>query len=95
MIVFHQVFNLLEGLVWIGAGLYYLVRASRGSTPHPDLLRWAAITLLCFGPTDFIEIFTGSWFVPTWLLAWNAACVISLICCLMVFLRRRRSLKRD
>lgn len=73
-------FNLLEGFFWlaVAAGLSFAARRGRGS---PGDRRSAVAAHLAagffalFGISDFIEISTGAWWRPWWLLGWKALCI--------------------
>jgi hypothetical protein len=47
----------------------------------------AAGTFVLFGASDLIEVRTGAWWRPWWLLAWKAACVFALIVLLVGYYR--------
>ena len=84
-----QIFNLVEGLMWIGIGVVLLWKSrSCERARSPTIL--AGVTFILFGVSDFIEIRTGSWYQPVWLLIWNVACVASLVSCLVWYLALRR-----
>ncbi len=81
-----RTFNLAEGLFWIGIGLALLWRSrSLENLVHPAL--FAGVIFLLFAVSDFIEMRTGSWFEPTWLMIWNLACVLTLIACFFWYRR--------
>lgn len=65
-------FNLVEGVFWIGLGAWVLLtrRMVRGRRQVA-----LAIFLIAFGVSDFVEMRTGAWWTPWWLLAWKAVCV--------------------
>jgi hypothetical protein len=84
---FDQWFNFIEGLWWIslGSGMTYV-------TVNKKILRkmpYACIVLLVlFGISDFVEIHTGAWWCPWWLLAWKAGCIVAGIICLILYFRK-------
>jgi len=39
----------------------------------------AAVAFLAFAGTDLVEMQTGAWWRPWWLLVWKAACVGVLV----------------
>jgi len=93
---FEQIANFVEGIFWITAAAILLRRACLrnggrwGSrTRHRRLAIGAAITLVAFGISDFIEMRTGAWYDPPALFALKAACVVSLGVHLALFLRAR------
>jgi len=80
--------NLVEGILWIVIGACFLVSllrpAQRGTKPV------AAATFIMFGISDFIEMDTGAWWRPWWLLVWKGICVAAMAGLLIDYLRRRR-----
>ena len=85
-----RLFNLAEGALWIGIGFGFAValwrrRADRG------LKAAACLLFVAFGISDFIEIRTGAWYKPWWLLAWKAANVAALALVLVLFRRRAKA----
>ena len=69
-------FNLVEGIFWIGLGVWVLLTRR---FIHKQLLYSLAITLIAFGISDFVETHTGAWWTPFWLLAWKAICISVVI----------------
>jgi len=86
---FDQIFNFFEGILWISTSLILLTRLRR-EKEHSDLLIIAALAFFAFGISDFIEIFTRAWYQPRSLLMLKAACVITLVSCLIAYRRRNR-----
>ena len=90
-VVVHRSFNALEALFWLVVGAGFVVRAFRRPSALPRrLLFVAGVACIAFGGSDVVEIRTGTWFRPWWLLAWNVACVVTLIACLVWY----RNVKR-
>jgi len=87
---FAQVGNLLEAIVWLAIGVVLFARSQR-PTGHVRLLRVLAVTFAIFGLTDLIEIQTGAWWKPPWLLGIKAVCVASFVLCFWHYLRTRLS----
>jgi hypothetical protein len=52
----------------------------------------AALLFLVFGISDFVEITTGGWYKPWWLLLWKASCLVGFVI-VHTFFRRRRVLR--
>lgn len=49
----------------------------------------AAAAFLVFGLSDVVEVHTGAWWRPRWLLVWKAACVVVLLALAVDAYRRR------
>jgi hypothetical protein len=84
------VFNLAEGVLWIGIGLGFAVALWR-SRAESGLKTAARLLFVAFGISDFVEIHTGGWYKPWWLFAWKAACVCGLLVVLVLRHRRQRA----
>lgn len=76
--------NALEIVWWIGCGALVLTKSLRANHPHRQRGLLAAITLILFGLSDAVELQTGAWWKPWWLLLWKATCVVVLIGCVML-----------
>ncbi|MCE5186101.1 MAG: hypothetical protein LLF76_08270 [Planctomycetaceae bacterium] len=83
----ETIFNLVEGLWWIGLGIFILTFRNRASRKHMITL---ALVLICFGLSDFIEIWSGAWWQPLWLLAVKAMCLIAAPIILILMRRQSR-----
>ena len=73
----HAIGNAVETGVWwilatvlLGAGL-----RNRNYLRHSIM---AAFVLLAFGLSDVVEIQTGAWWRPWWLLLWKALCLLAM-----------------
>jgi hypothetical protein len=79
------------------AGLWTIVAAVFGvlavKRPHPlrrRCIRAAAVFFL-FGLSDIVEVHTGAWWRPWWLLIWKTSCVLAMMWLLWDHLRRRQA----
>jgi hypothetical protein len=83
-----QVANAVEAGLWVLMGLCIFIVAAwknaaiRGAVP--------AITLIVFGCSDVVEVQTGAWWRPWWLLVWKILCVLVLVGLLADYYLRRR-----
>ncbi len=64
-----NVFNFAEGTFWILLGCYFLFRQRSNRQRLDQIL---AILLIAFGVSDFVELWTRSWYQPYWMLAWKS-----------------------
>jgi len=73
-----EIFNLCEGIVWICLAVlvYFGPVFEKDGRKHQRLL--FSVFLIFFGISDFIEIKTGGWWKPWWLLIWKAACLAGI-----------------
>lgn len=87
-----DLFNLLEGIFWIGLGVWLvLTRRVERKRRHTVL----AVGLVLFGLSDFVEMHTGAWWQPWWLLAWKALCVgVFVLIFIIGFNERRQQWRR-
>lgn len=83
-----SVFNLCEGLLWLGiaVGFGFVYHKRR---QNAALMAAAGLLFMTFGLSDFVEIQTGGWYKPWWLLAWKAFNLLGFI---VVYLLHRRRL---
>ncbi len=89
-LTFDQLFNLGEGLLWLGIGLVIATRTLR-SKDGKRIGYGAAVSFALFGVSDFIEMRTGAWYSPWSLLALKAACVASLLAHFIAYRKRQGS----
>ena len=71
-----DIFNGLEAALWMGLAVWLLLR----SDPHTTAFRRAAwfFALFAFGLSDVVEVYTGAFWRPWWLLVWKGACLTSI-----------------
>ena len=77
--VFFHSFNFVEGFFWIAIAVGAVLRSRKTSGKIRRSLRMAALLFLLFGVSDFVELSTGAWWRPWWLLTWKATCVVGLL----------------
>lgn len=70
-------FNLVEAAIWALFGVILLGAAAR-RRPGWRHAVVAGAAFLAFGASDLVEVRTGTWWRPWWLLAWKAGCVVVL-----------------
>jgi hypothetical protein len=85
---FASAYNALEVAVWGIIGVALLVIAARKTGASRNRLGLAGVLFLLFAASDAVEISTGAWWRPWWLLAWKATCVIGLV---VIYALQRRS----
>jgi hypothetical protein len=85
----HEWFNLGEGILWIAIGTALLIGGAITRANRP-LKTASGLSFILFGVSDFIEMQTGSWWKPAWLLRFKALCVISLATCWWVHVLSKR-----
>jgi hypothetical protein len=80
-------FNAIEGLFWLSLAATFFVVAWRRRR-NTGLAIGAGLLFATFGLSDFVEIHTGGWYKPWWLLAWKAFNLIGLATVYGVYRRR-------
>ncbi|MEO2025461.1 MAG: hypothetical protein ABGZ23_06210 [Fuerstiella sp.] len=71
-------FNAFETLLWTCIAVVLFVTAARDQKIRRRSTL-AALTFLIFAGSEIMEMQTGAWWRPWWLLVWKAACVVTLI----------------
>lgn len=82
--------NYLEAVVWWVMGVVVLAAGIR-RREHLWAGVVAALTLVAFGFSDVVEVGTGAWWRPWWLLVWKVVCVGVL---LVLLVRQARFVRR-
>lgn len=81
--------NAFEVVWWIGCGVFVFVKSLRAESPHRGRGLLSAVTLVLFGLSDVVELQTGAWWRPWWLLAGKAGCIAILVTCAAIHFRGR------
>lgn len=83
--------NYIEAGLWSAIALGFGVRTLRqaGIARYHPLM--TSLTFLCLGISDIIEVQTGAWWRPWWLLLWKSLCIFSLVVLLIFYLKTRPS----
>ena len=89
-----ELYNYFEVGLWTLAAVVLAVHGlRREGMVRRDCFTGAA-ALLAFAGSDWAEAKTGNtWWDPWWLLAWQAACVLTFLVLLVRAVRRTRSMK--
>jgi len=73
-------FNLYEAILWfvisiifLGFGVY-----KKNIVAQKKTFLFLSVIFVLFGISDLIEMKTGAWWKPTWLLAMKAFCITSI-----------------
>jgi hypothetical protein len=89
-----RIFNLWEGCLWIGFGITFACVLAR-KRQHAGLMAPASLLFLAFGVSDFVEIKTGGWYTPWWLLLWKASCLVGFAVLYGLFCKGRASKRKE
>lgn len=83
-----DVFNALEAVLWTGLAVWILFRRN----PPVTRFRRGAwfVALFLFGLSDVVEVQTGAFWRPWWLLVWKGACLVSFALLFYSSSRRRK-----
>jgi hypothetical protein len=73
-----EIGNYIEAAFWYTVGIVMGVRAFQSRSPRRKRAIEASLVFLVFGTSDVVEVETGAWWDPWWLLMWKGACVIAL-----------------
>lgn len=72
-------FNFFEGLLWLGlSAIFFKIKVFK-KQPDKKADYIVAVLLIFFGISDFIEMKTGAWWKPLWLLGWKGINLFALI----------------
>ncbi|MEO2016686.1 MAG: hypothetical protein ABGZ53_20205 [Fuerstiella sp.] len=72
------VFNAFETLLWTCIAVVLFLNATRQKEAR-GRSTLAALTFLIFAGSEIIEMQTGAWWRPWWLLVWKAVCIVTLV----------------
>jgi hypothetical protein len=85
---FFAIVNYAEAALWAAMGVGFVVRAIVSPSAGWASLA-AAAALFAFAVSDVVEVRTGAWWRPWWLLAWKGACLAVLVGLLRAYVRSR------
>jgi hypothetical protein len=88
-----QTFNSLEMFIWLIIGIAFLASSFRRSNRYKKLTLFTSLTFIAFGLSDGVEVSTGTWWQPWWLLLWKALCVVIFVICLTYYYWNERQSK--
>jgi len=85
-----EVFNFFEAGLWFLMALFLSgwALSGRAAAGQKKVSLLLSGILVLFGITDLIEMRTGAWWEPAWLLVLNAVCVVGIAFCLIWLSRR-------
>jgi len=87
----HAWANGVEGVLWIAIGAVVFARTEKHGGRRAGIGGTAAFAFFWFGVSDFLEIGTGAWWRPVWLLLLKTVCVATLLGCLIAYRRAQRA----
>jgi hypothetical protein len=80
-------YNFIEALFWLLLGLGVLLTGLKKK-------RWPlGLLLMAFGLSDFVEMRTGAWWRPWWLLVWKGLCLLGLVWFAITWIKQKRKPK--
>ncbi len=86
-----SVANYAEAGLWLVVAATFFVLAARARTGARSRCVLAGILFALFGLSDVVEVQTGAWWRPWWLLLWKASGVVALAGLLVEYRLRCRS----
>jgi hypothetical protein len=84
-----KIFNLIEALLWAGVAAGVLIFSKRLADRRRRIAYVAAAAFFLFGISDILEVYTGAWWQPLWMLLLKGTCVLSLAACLVAYVKSR------
>jgi hypothetical protein len=89
-----QIFNSLEMYIWFVVGVMFFANGFRRSNRYKKLTFLLSATYIAFGLSDGVEVNTGAWWQPWWLLLWKVLCVIVFTVSATYYFRNEHNLKK-
>lgn len=90
-----KTFNYIEAGVWFLFFWILLIRAYKRGKRDPFFFNQliASFFFLLFSISDLIEVQTGAWWRPVWLLMLKGICIIAFIWCIFQFFKIKKNAK--
>ena len=87
-------FNFYEAFIWFFvAGISLAYAITKKDPLQRRLLLWTVPVWIAFGVSDFVEIQTGGWWKPWWMLLWKGVCLIGNATLLLWYYARSKRLR--
>ena len=74
-----EIYNWVEVILWPSVGLACLIGTFCKQGKIPGQIWLLALAFAVFGLSDYIELQTGAWWKPWWLLAMKVGCTSAFI----------------
>ena len=74
-----ELFNLLEGFTWLALALFVLTASQLISKKYKCAALFTVVILALFSVSDFLEVTTGAYWQPWWLLGLNSLCILGIV----------------
>ena len=88
---FFRIGNYAEAGLWTTIAAIFGVLAVKRRHPRRRRCVRAATVFLLFGLSDIVEVHTGAWGRPGWLLIWKTSCVLAMMWLLWDRFRQRET----
>ena len=89
-----ETINYLEAGLWGFIGIGFLIRAVSAVSRDRARCFVLGVVFIAFGGSDVVEVQTGAWWRPWWLLAWKGGCLTCMVQQLIQYVRMRRREQR-
>jgi uncharacterized membrane protein len=91
----HALGNKIECVLWVIIAFVFLIRSLALNDFRKILCGLCFTAFFMFGISDLVEVQTGAWYKPWWLLAWKIACVATMLACLLYYLKKHKLIKPE
>lgn len=78
-------YNWFEVVAWSAYAVVLTLMARREHGRRRSILLTAAVAFLAFAVSDAIEVQTGAWWRPVWLLLLKASCIATFLGCFIAW----------
>lgn len=92
---FFSTSNYIEAVFWIIVAMGFAITAFQRTGVIRQRCWIGAVVFFLFGLSDVVEVQTGAWYRPWWLLAWKGLCLLVIFYLLAMYIRARRSQSRS
>jgi hypothetical protein len=90
----EQTFNSIEMFIWLIVGIAFFASRFRRSNRYKKLTLLLSVTFIAFGLSDGLEVKTGAWWQPWWLLLWKVLCIIIFALSLIYYILNEQRSKK-
>ena len=68
-----KIYNIIEIFLWLGFSVIFWIPALRRDEKRRAFCITGAVTFMVISASEVVEVYTGAWWRPWWLLVWKAS----------------------
>jgi hypothetical protein len=91
----EQIFNVSEMFLWLIIGAILFANGFRRNNKYRKLAYFLSVVFVLFGLSDGVEVHTGAWWRPWWLLVWKGLCILIFATSLIYYIGTKHQKSKE